>query len=104
MAGYINGFRLNYESYHHYIFCSEDDRVECHNDEGEVEFIYTANCQVLDGKTKEQIGRVGTRDGTWYFAEGCSIFDDVVLLTSEWGDDLLRFEMDISKFLLGNRK
>jgi hypothetical protein len=79
--------------YEHVIYPSEDDRIECLDDDMQVVLTYTRNGQVLD-KHKRQIGRFIMREYDWIYQD--------LHETRQWrfGSDLLKAEVGVSQMYI----
>lgn len=89
----VGSFHLNGKWYDHRIYCADDDRVECLDEDGNVILTFTANCHVLDND-KQELGKWKTNNSyQWY-----------VKLNNQkmfsFGTDLLEAEMEVSKMYI----
>lgn len=94
-ASFIGGFIHDDKCYEHWIFCSEDDRIECVEMEtNTIVLTYTANCYVKDMD--------GNHLGTWH-TTGKNMqwyFKSFTGKEYHFGTDLLKAELNLSDMYL----
>ena len=91
MPGFIEGFMHDGKRYAHYIFASDDDRIELQNDKGECLLTHTARCDVITPAGKH-VGFWNMQNCLWNFH-----YNGKVLA---YGRDLLAAEVEVSKLYL----
>lgn len=94
----VGRFAVKGKVYTHVIYCADDDRVECLDEDGKIIFTYTSKCDMLDSQGKI-IGRWNTDNRySWYLKLENG-------MRHTFGIDLLEAEMEASKmFLTGELK
>jgi hypothetical protein len=104
---FVAAYRHEVKVYEQNIFCADDDRVECSDQEGNVILTFTADCYVLTGgkndKDRQQLGTVHMRHGdgvmrnreTWIFKP-----DDGGAEMPLHESDILKGEVHIARWYL----
>lgn len=88
----VGSFHLNGKWYDHQIYCADDDRVECLDEDDNLILIFTSDCHVLD-HNKQQVGTFHMVSGqTWIYVDSIS--------TRQYGTDLLKAEIEVAKLYI----